>query len=59
MGGCNNKNIGDAFLFLWKIASYKEAPGLALRLQDYIDKKEPLPEEEHASISIICDVAVY
>ena len=46
-------------MFLWKIASYTEAPGLALRLQDYIEKREPLPEEEHASISIICDVAVY
>ena len=59
MGGSNNKNIGDTFLFLWKIASYTETPTFAIRLQEFVAKQKELPETERKSISIIADVSVY
>lgn len=50
-GGANNKNIGDAFLFVWKIASFSEAPAFAYRLQDFMRKKSDLSNDEK---NIIC-----
>lgn len=58
-GGSNNKNIGDAFLFVWKVASYTESPAFAYRLQDYMLKKGELNEEEKNVIAMIGDLAVY
>lgn len=58
-GGSNNKNIGDAFLFLWKIASYTETPAFAVRLQEYMKKQGNLPDDEKKAISVIADIALY
>jgi class 3 adenylate cyclase len=58
-GGSNNKNIGDAFLFVWKIASFTETPALALRLQAFMHKRGELNDDEEKSISIITDLSVY
>lgn len=59
MGGSNNKNIGDAFLFVWKIASYTETPAFALRFQDFMKGEGHMLDEEEKSISITADLAVY
>jgi len=59
MGGSNNKNIGDAFLFLWKIASYTDTAAFALRLQEYMQKQSELPDDEKKAISVITDISVY
>jgi class 3 adenylate cyclase len=59
MGGSNNKNIGDAFLFVWKIASYTETPAFALRLQEYMKGEGRLNDEEEKTLSIICDCSCY
>ena len=58
-GGSNNKNIGDAFLFVWKVASYTESPAFAHRLQDHMLKKQELNKEEKNVIAMISDLAVY
>lgn len=58
-GGSNNKNIGDAFLFVWKIASFTETPAFALRLQEFMKKKGRLNEEEKASVNIMADLSAY
>lgn len=54
-GGSNNKNIGDAFLFVWKLASFSEAPTFAYRLQDYMRKTHDLNDDEKSIIKMICD----
>lgn len=36
-GGIPNKNVGDAFLFVWKLASFDEEPHFAQRLQGFLD----------------------
>ena len=58
-GGSNNKNIGDAFLFVWKLASFTESPAFAYRLQDYMRKKHDLNEDEKNIVTMISDLAVY
>jgi len=58
-GGSNNKNIGDAFLFLWKLASFNDAPAFAYRLQDFMRKKHDLNEDEKGIIKMIWDLSVY
>lgn len=58
-GGSNNKNIGDAFLFVWKLASFNEAPAFAYRLQDFMRKRHDLNEDEKGIIKMIGDLAIY
>jgi hypothetical protein len=46
-GGSPNKNIGDAFLFIWKLAAKREDPVFFSRLQCFLDgQKDQLDEEE-------------
>ena len=52
-GGINNKNIGDAFLYVWKLASFTEAPAFAYRLQDFMRKKHDLNDDEKTIIKMI------
>lgn len=54
-GGSNNKNIGDAFLYVWKLASFKDTPAFAFRLQDFMRKKHILNEDEKGLIKMVCD----
>ena len=58
-GGSNNKNIGDAFLYVWKIASHKENKLLAAKIQEYMKGEGELNAEEESHIQIINDSAVY
>jgi class 3 adenylate cyclase len=58
-GGSNNKNIGDAFLYVWKLASFSEAPAFAYRLQDFMRKRHDLNDDEKDIIQMICDLSVY
>lgn len=58
-GGSNNKNIGDAFLYVWKLASFSEARQFAYNLQDFMRKKHDLNEDEKQIIKMICDSSVY
>lgn len=58
-GGSNNKNIGDAFLFVWKLASFTEAPAFAYRLQDFMRKKHDLNDDEKGIVKMIGDLSVY
>lgn len=58
-GGINNKNIGDAFLYVWKLASFSEAPAFAYRLQDYMRKRHELNDDEKSIIKMIWDLSVY
>uniref|UniRef100_A0A7S3NWZ5 Guanylate cyclase domain-containing protein n=1 Tax=Euplotes crassus TaxID=5936 RepID=A0A7S3NWZ5_EUPCR len=58
-GGSNNKNIGDAFLYVWKLASFSEAKPFAYRLQDFMRKRHDLNEDEKGIIKMICDCSVY
>lgn len=58
-GGINNKNIGDAFLYVWKLASFSEAPAFAYRLQDFMRKRHELNDDEKSIIKMICDLSVY
>ena len=59
-GGIPNKNIGDAFLFAWKLASFSEEPAFAHRLQNHLDgDKNALTKEEVMAMSMIVDLSVY
>ncbi len=52
-GGSTNKNIGDAFLYVWKLASFSDSPAFAYRLQDFMRKRHDLNEDEKGIIRMI------
>jgi len=54
-GGSNNKNIGDAFLYVWKIASHTENKLFAAKIQEYMLGNGELNAEELSGLQIICD----
>lgn len=59
-GGNPNKNIGDAFLLVWKVTSFTEEPGFSSRLQAFINgDKQALSEDEVLAMSTIIDLSVY
>ena len=59
-GGTPNKNIGDAFLFAWKLTSFKDEPSFANRLHDYLNREtNELSSDEFDSISMLSDLSVY
>ena len=59
-GGSNNKNIGDAFLYVWKIASHKENKLFATKIEAYLRSGEDdLNPEEKNSLQNISDLSVY
>lgn len=59
-GGSPNKNIGDAFLFVWKLASQTEEPAFFAWMMRYLDgESDELTEEEALAVSVIVDLSVY
>lgn len=59
-GGSNNKNIGDAFLFVWKIASHTDNKLFAAKISEYLKNEDDnLNPEEKLSLQIVNDTAAY
>jgi hypothetical protein len=59
-GGSPNKNIGDAFLFVWKLTSLTEEPALFSKMMRYLDgESDELNDEEALAMSVIVDLSVY
>ena len=59
-GGTPNKNIGDAFLFAWKLTSFNEEPTFAHKLNDYLEGiGNEINSDERDAITMLSDLSVY
>ena len=57
-GGAPNKNIGDAFVFVWKICSYQKDQKLCRDIERFIRGKDTMSFSDKKVIQIVADLSI-